>query len=125
MLTAAALLVVLAACRSEPVSTAPEASTPLRAALQFGEVDIDGQTRTYRLWAPPTAGFEGPSALVFALHDAFGTADSFRQATQFDQAASAGNFIVAYPESLVGTWNGGFCCGRARADAEDIDDLGF
>jgi polyhydroxybutyrate depolymerase len=87
------------------------------------EVDVDGEGRTYRVFAPPTVD-QGPStALVLALHDAFGDAQSFSEATQLDRAASAGNFVVVYPESVVGTWNAGSCCGRAAA--EGVDDMAF
>ena len=91
--------------------------------MHLGELEVDGQTRTYRLFAPTTIGRDAPAAVLLALHDAFGTADSFREATQFDRAAASGNFVVVYPESLVGTWNAGFCCGRATA--QEVNDLGF
>ena len=120
---AIAVCVVMAtACgRSGSISSAP--SEPPRPAVHLGQLEVDGQTRTYRVFAPPTIGGDAPAALLLALHDAFGTADSFREATQLDRAAAAGNFIVVYPESLVGTWNAGFCCGRATE--EQVNDLGF
>jgi polyhydroxybutyrate depolymerase len=115
-------LALLAACdRSEPVDSST--ATAPRPAVQFGELEVDGQRRTYRVFAPPTIEVGTPAPLVLALHDAFGSAQSFREATQFDRAAAAGNFVVVYPESLVGTWNGGFCCGRAME--EGIDDVAF
>lgn len=120
------LVVVLAACdrAASPGVGQPSPAAP-RAGVQLEELRVDGHTRRYRVFAPPTVGAGGSSALVLLLHDAFGTADSFREATQFDAAATAGDFIVAYPESLEGTWNGGFCCGRARADVDDVDDVRF
>lgn len=115
-------LVLLAACaRSGPVD-APS-SRASRPAVQFGELEVDGHRRTYRVFAPRTIEQDAPAALLLALHDAFGSAESFRQTTQFDDAATAGNFVVVYPESHAGTWNGGFCCGRAAQ--EDVDDVGF
>ena len=120
---AIAVCVVMAtACgRSDSISSAP--SEPPRPAVRLGQLDVDGQTRTYRVFAPPTIGEDAPAAVLLALHDAFGTADSFREATQLDRAAASGNFVVVYPESLVGTWNAGFCCGRATA--QEVNDLGF
>jgi polyhydroxybutyrate depolymerase len=121
---AAVCLVALAACTNpERAGTAPAA--PLRAAVQFGELDVDGQVRRYRVFAPPSIEEGAPAPLVLALHDAFGSAEKFHETTQLDQAAAAGNFVVAYPEAVGATWNGGFCCGTARAAAENIDDLGF
>lgn len=120
---AIAVCVVMAtACgRSGSISSAP--SEPPRPAVHLGQFEVDGQTRTYRVFAPPTIDGDAPAALLLALHDAFGTADSFREATQLDRAAASGNFVVVYPESLVGTWNAGFCCGRAVE--EEVNDLGF
>lgn len=113
-----------AACtNSERVESGPPA--PLRPAVRFGEVDVDGQIRRYRVFAPPSIEEEAPAPLVLALHDAFGSAEKFQEITQLDQAAVAGNFVVVYPEALGITWNGGFCCGTARASEENVDDLGF
>lgn len=82
---------------------------------------MGGQARSYRLFVP--TGAQGPAPVVVVLHDAGGTGDSIAQASQFDRAAAAGGFAVAYPESLRGTWNGGFCCGTAPG--EGIDDVAF
>lgn len=120
-LVVAVCLFVLVACSGSN----PVASTPPRAAVQFGDLEVDGQIRRYRVFAPPTVEEGVPAPVVLALHDAFGTAETFREVTQFDRAATAGNFIVVYPESLGGTWNGGFCCGTARAGQQDVDDVGF
>lgn len=84
---------------------------------------MGGQIRTYRVFAPPTIEVGSPTALVVALHDSFSTAESFREVTQFDAAAAAGNFVVVYPESLGDSWNAGFCCGRPAE--EGTDDVGF
>lgn len=91
--------------------------------MAFEEVEVDGNLRTYRVFAPPTIERSPSAGLVLALHDAFGGARSFPEVTQLDRAASAGNFVVVYPESLVGTWNAGSCCGRAVA--EGVDDMAF
>lgn len=118
----AVCVVMVTACdRSGSISSAP--SEPLRPAVQLGELEVDGRTRTYRVFAPPTIDAGAPAALLLALHDAFGTAESFREATQLDRAAASGDFVVVYPESLVGTWNAGFCCGRATE--EDVNDIDF
>lgn len=115
-------LVVLAACQ-RPAPGVDDAAP--RDPLQRGELTVDGQPRSYRVFAPASLDADARPALVVALHDAFGSADSFQEATQLDDAATAGQFVVAYPETLEGTWNGGFCCGRARTDGEDVDDLAF
>ena len=115
-------LAVLASCgRSEPGDSASP-TTP-RPAVSHGALEVDAQARTYRVFAPPTIETGTPTALVMALHDSFGTAERFRDVTQFDAAAVAGNFVVVYPESLGDSWNAGFCCGRPAR--EGTDDVGF
>ncbi|HSH60958.1 MAG TPA: PHB depolymerase family esterase [Acidimicrobiales bacterium] len=113
---------LLAACDG-PSTVEPAGSPPVRPAVQFGELEVDGQRRTYRVYAPLAVDSGPPRALVMALHDASSNAETFREVTQFDRAAAAGNFVVVYPESMGITWNAGFCCGRAPE--QGIDDLGF
>lgn len=115
-------MVALAACTGT-VPDGPAPPAPLRPAVQFGEIDVDGQRRTYRVFAPPTVEPRSPVPLVVALHDSFANAEAFREVTQFDRAARAGNFVVVYPESLGDSWNAGFCCGIPAE--QGVDDLGF
>lgn len=115
-------LLITAACGS---SAPADPDVPPRPAVQFGELTVDGQTRRYRVYAPPTAGRDRPAPLLIALHDADSNAETFRATTGFDEAAAAGDFVVVYPESLFGIWNAGWCCGPARSSAQNIDDLGF
>ncbi len=94
-------LVLLGACdRSEPVDSSP--ATAPRPAVNFGELEVDGQKRTYRVFAPPTIEVGTPAPLVLALHDAFGSAESFRDATQFDRAATAGISSSSIPRASWG-----------------------
>lgn len=115
-------LLVLAACQQPEVGIDERGS---RVAAQRGELTVDGQVRSYRVFAPASLGEDARAPLVVALHDAFGSPDSFREATQLDDAASGEQFVVVYPESLEGTWNGGFCCGRARTADRNVADVEF
>ncbi|MDP8961061.1 MAG: hypothetical protein M3N32_05530 [Actinomycetota bacterium] len=117
-----AVAAVLAACSSGP-PTGPQVGSPPSAKDQVAtrQVTVKGQVRTYRLFVP--ASVDRAASLIVVLHDAGGTAQTIAQATQFERKAATGGFVVAYPESLSGTWNGGFCCGSAPS--QGIDDVGF
>ena len=110
----AAFLLIAAACGggSGPAATdAPDAPAVARY-----EVEVDGLMRNYRLFTPPSVDDDRPRPLVLALHGSNNTPDSFVQASGFDIAASAGRFVVAYPEAVRLLWNGGFCCTSGRGD---------
>lgn len=114
---------MLGACQEPEVGVGGDPDS--RVPVQQGEVTVDGESRTYRVFAPASLADDAQPPLVVALHDAFGSPDSFQETTQLDDAATAGGFVVAYPETLEGTWNGGFCCGRARTADQDVDDIAF
>ncbi len=63
-------LVLLAACGG---SQGPVPESAPRPAVQFGELEIDGQLRRYRVFVPPTVE-DSAVPLVLALHDAFANA---------------------------------------------------
>lgn len=124
----AGVAVLAAACgnggeESAEQTTAPEETPEQNAPEQATteQLTVDGKTRTYRLLVPDTAPDAAP--LVVMLHDAGGTPDSIAEATQFNRAAREHGFAVAYPSSVSGTWNAGFCCGGAPA--EGVDDMAF
>ncbi|MGH9265920.1 MAG: alpha/beta hydrolase family esterase [Acidimicrobiales bacterium] len=88
-------------------------------------LQVDGVDRTYRLYTPPDVEHEGPVPLVLALHGSGNSAESLVDASELDEAASAGGFIVAYPEAVGLLWNGGFCCTGGRGDpGSDVRFLG-
>jgi polyhydroxybutyrate depolymerase len=112
-------LFVVAACGSgsEPASS-PGGAQP---AVVQRQLQIDGMDRTYRLYTPPDVEDTGPVPLVLALHGSGNSVQSLVDATEFDEAASANGFIVAYPEAVGLLWNGGFCCTSGRGDtATDV-----
>ncbi|MDQ3640960.1 MAG: hypothetical protein M3450_05700 [Actinomycetota bacterium] len=94
-------------------STAPGAEP----AVVRRQVKVENTERMYRLYTPPDSESEGPVPLVLALHGSYNSVDSFVDASEFDDAASANGFIVAYPEALGLVWNGGFCCTSGRGSA--------
>lgn len=122
LLAGLASAAALVACSSGPGTTSQVGGSPSgNEQVATRQVTLEGQVRTYRLFVPASVDRAAP--LVLMLHDAGGTAQTIAQATQFDRRAATDGFSVAYPESLSGTWNGGFCCGSAPA--QGVDDVGF
>jgi polyhydroxybutyrate depolymerase len=61
--------------------------------------------------------------IVIVLHGAGGSGTQVEGDLGWDGLADRQGFVVAYPDGLDGTWNGGGCCGQARA--RGVDDVGF
>jgi len=95
----------------------------VRPAVQQGELNVDGQVRTYRVFVPTTLEAGGQPPLVLVLGGVGNSAENMVSATEFDRQASVGNFIAAYPEGLGLTWNAGFCC--ASGTTSGVDDVAF
>lgn len=104
----------------------PAAEAPQPAVAQR-RLTIAGVERAYRLYTPPDTELGGPVPLVLALHGSGNTAESLVDASEFDQAADAGGFIVAYPQAVGISWHAGFCCTTGRgdpgADVRFLDEL--
>lgn len=114
-----ATLLLVAGCSGGQESGST--TTPAEPAVVRRQLHVDGTQRTYRLYTPPDSETEGPVPLVLALHGSGNTVESFVDATELDQAASANRFIVAYPEAMGSLWNGGFCCTSGRgSSATDV-----
>lgn len=112
-------LVVLAACAGPaPRATPPEGTTA--HTLTAG-----GLERTFLLHRPATlpAGVRVP--LVVMIHGGGGDARSAEERYGWDAAADRDGFLVAYPEGVARSWNGGAggCCGPAGRSG--VDDVGF
>jgi polyhydroxybutyrate depolymerase len=99
----------------------PAASAAPAGAIVRGSVQVDGLTRTYRLYLPARLQKPAPAVLVF--HGAGGTAESIARSTGFDTQADRGRFIAVYLDGVGRTWNAGPCCGPAQQ--LDVDDIGF
>jgi polyhydroxybutyrate depolymerase len=116
-----ATMTMMTACAgSEPEPASP----PPRPAVQHGELGVDGQVRTYRVFAPTTLESGSRPPLVLVLGGVGNSAENMVSATEFDRAASMHDFVVAYPEGLDLTWNAGFCCASGTSSgADDVDFL--
>ncbi len=86
-------------------------------------VDHDGDTRDFRVHAPP--GYDGsvgmPVVLIF--HGYTQTNDQIENVTLMTPAADAAGYVVVYAQGVSNSWNAGSCCGSAAT--QGVDDVGF
>jgi len=96
---------------------------------RYDSIPFGGYDRTYLVHLP--TGYTGTTdlPLIIAMHGGFGNAYNLQNQSQLSIKADAENFIVVYPEGLVGgalnisSWNAGWCCGWTSNN--NIDDVGF
>jgi polyhydroxybutyrate depolymerase len=84
---------------------------------------LDGRTRSYRLYVPPSLSPATPHALLVVLHSLHRTAASFERTTLLDRDAAANDAVVAYPDGTGRSWDAGTCCGYAVR--HHVDDVSF
>lgn len=87
------------------------------------EIEHDGRARTFDLFVPSARDGDGAIPLVINMH---GWGSSKEQQASFSgmsEDAEERGYAVAYPQGFESSWNGGACCGGAKA--EDVDDVGF
>ena len=83
-----------------------------------GSLTISGQKRTSRLFFPPSLDQHKPAPLVVSLHPCPALANRDDDYAHFDDRASAGGFISAYPYAPQ-CWNDG------SGHGPRYDDVGF
>ena len=85
-------------------------------------IDVDGLTRSYRLYIPSSEPND-PMPLLVAFHGGGGGEDvPFPQETRFNQLAESQGFVVAYPfEHLFPGNEGGWLLNTGPDRHEDID----
>jgi polyhydroxybutyrate depolymerase len=97
---------------------------PLEPGEYLGlEVTVDGVARNYNLYVP--AGYDGssPTPLVLNFHGFGSNAAQQTFFSDFNVEADERGLLVAYPNGIENSWNGGACCGDA-ADT-GVDDVAF
>ncbi len=95
----------------------------LAVGMRHTEVEVDGMTRSYEIYVPPSYDAQTPMPVVLNFHGI--TADGLGQAavTQMNGAADERGLIVVYPNGFENSWNGGLCCGDAYG--EGVDDVAY
>jgi polyhydroxybutyrate depolymerase len=86
-------------------------------------IDVDGVSRSYDLFVPSSYDPTAAAPLVVNFHGLFGSPSQQAEFSQFDAAAEAHGMLVAYPEGIGASFNGGVCCGEASSNG--VDDVGF
>ncbi|MGV1007979.1 MAG: alpha/beta hydrolase family esterase [Dermatophilaceae bacterium] len=132
LLVSLAALLAVAGCMAvpdaQPGSSAPTSvlTTPVGLTLAPGStehaVDLDGRTRTYRVYRPE--GITSDAPLVVMMHGGLGTARDAEAAYGWDVVADRDKVVIIYPDAVGQSWNvGGDCCGIAAAGR--VDDVAF
>ena len=120
---AAAALGLVAACggstggSSAAPASGPNATIAPPTGVQHGGLIVNGESRTYRLYVPPTLDLEHSTALVVALSGCPGNGDQMSGMTNLDDRASANGFIAVYPDPSGGATAGGACWEAVSAQA--------
>ena len=84
-------------------------------------MQVDGLTRTYRVFVPTRP--KKPAPLVLVFHGGFGTGARVASQTGFDAEAEKRGFIAVYPDGIGRAWNAGPCCGAPSRLG--VNDVGF
>ncbi len=101
-----------------------EANSAVPGMVTEVSLSHGGRDRSYRLFVPST--FDGTQALPLVLNFHGFTSNATQQQvfSELNILAEQEGFLVAYPEGIDSSFNGGsVCCGTAAA--ENVDDVGF
>lgn len=91
--------------------------TPLNAQQKVkGTLEIEDDTRKYRLFIPSSYNNNQPIPLVFNLHGITSDAGQQQLLTQMNEVAEAEGFIVCYPKGKNRAWNVNFPFPSTKAD---------
>jgi polyhydroxybutyrate depolymerase len=129
-----AALLALAACGPQDSSSSSATGTTgasgttatAQAGIPVGRstqtMTIGGAQRTVHLYRP--AGLSGPVPLVVMLHGGYGNGVQAEDSYHWDPEADTGHFLLALPDGLNASWNGGGgCCGKSAR--QNVDDVTF
>jgi polyhydroxybutyrate depolymerase len=123
---------VVAGCGLSRRSTepSPPASVDSHGVVHVGigsstqTIQVDGRSRTFRVYRPATLSSTAAGPLVVMLHGGYGNSAEAESQYGWDEEADRQGFVVAYPNGVNKAWNvGGGCCGRPAQ--EGIDDVAF
>ena len=96
----------------------------LNPSTETLSLTVDGQNREYILHIPKSYQGDTKVPLVLDFHGLTSNAGSQMSVSGWREKADAEGFIVAFPNGLSNSWNGGdYCCGRSRSG--NVDDVGF
>ncbi len=101
--------------------------TPLVAPGELVErqLEHDGVLREYLLYVGAGVELSEPAPLLLNFHGFTSNPERQRRISDMDRVADERGFVVAYPQGISKSFNGGSCCGQAVSPANDADDIGF
>ena len=70
--------------------------------LQTRSVNVNGVTRSFLLYVPPSYSPTTPAPVVMNLHGWAGSSQSYMNYADLRPLANANGFLLAYPQALVG-----------------------
>lgn len=118
----AAVMFLLATTLTGCTQLLASRESPISAGTSVRSIEVDGQTRSYRVFRPENLPASAP--LVMVLHGWGFMAEQIEGDYGWNELAENHRFVVVYPEGVGLSWNAaGDCCGPA-ADS-GVDDLAF
>jgi polyhydroxybutyrate depolymerase len=121
----------LAALFAAPATSFPQTAACLPASgdpptrTTCRSIEVDGMTRTYRVFIPAAA--VQPMPLVFVLHGGGGAGAGMEALARggFTDRAQSEGFAVVYPDAFRRNWNDGRKDAPSAAARRNIDDVAF
>ena len=109
------IALVIAACGNSAAAPSTPSAHLNPGTTQRDNLTINGLIRSYRLFQPASLDPKQAPPLVLLLHGCGpnATGDQIAATTHFDDLATSGRFVAAYPDGVGGCWNTGACCGTA------------
>jgi polyhydroxybutyrate depolymerase len=104
-------------------SASPCAAPSLGPGSHTLTLQHDGIQRSYLLYVPKTLSPTTPTPLVLNFHGLAMNAALQVTFSGMNAAADSHKFVLAYPDGIQNSWNGGVCCGAAAT--QNVDDVGF
>jgi polyhydroxybutyrate depolymerase len=103
-------------------TSAPRSPVPVGSSGHW--IAAGGRDRTFLVYRPSSLPASTPVPLVVMIHGGGGSAAGAESKYGWDRLADQNKFVVAYPDGVGRSWNGGGgCCGAAGRTA--VDDVGF
>jgi polyhydroxybutyrate depolymerase len=107
-----------------PPATSCASPSSLSAGNQELSIEHDGERREFILHVPPDLDPSVPVPLVVDMHGLTSSAGAQAGLSGWRAKADEEGFIVAHPQGLGNSWNGGdLCCGSSQSGG--VDDEGF
>ncbi len=90
---------------------------PLTAQEKIkGSIEVDDQTRKFRLYLPANYSEENPMPIVFNLHGLTSDPNQQQLYTRMNEVAEENGFIVCYPKGKNRAWNVNFPFPSSKED---------